>query len=142
MSLHKFLNPDLRQRDIATELEMRDQAVATVAASQQTTDCNFTSIERAIQAAIQEISTEHTQHLPSLEEIVITYSEDPLFISAINEPEMLSRTLEMIASNRMIAAGIVPSSFTETGACVKCGVVLLETKAEGLLYGCPWCHTS
>lgn len=67
-------------------------------------------------------------------------------LTECKEPEWVEGTAEtrkhlvrLFAENQMVAQGYVPSSWRHSGNCEKCGVVPLDTPADGVLVGCPWC---
>lgn len=67
----------------------------------------------------------------------LTKSKDPLWIEA-DEPTK-KHLVRMVAENKMVALGYVPSSWRFIGNCRRCGEVPLETKTEVELVACPWC---
>lgn len=67
----------------------------------------------------------------------LTASNDPLWLEA--DATTRKHLARMVAENRMVALGYVPSSWKFTGTCRKCGTVPLEEPVEQDLVGCPWC---
>jgi hypothetical protein len=68
---------------------------------------------------------------------LLSSSGDPLWLEA--DTATRKHLARMVAENKMIALGYVPSSWTHTGTCRKCGTVPLEEPTQGELVGCPWC---
>ena len=42
-------------------------------------------------------------------------------------------------TSRLMRAGVVPSSYTATGFCNRCGPVFLPVELKDPVLGCPWC---
>jgi hypothetical protein len=68
---------------------------------------------------------------------LLSESDDPLWQEAT--PATRKHLARMVAENKMVALGYVPSSWTYRGTCRKCGTVPLEEATDGELVGCPWC---
>jgi hypothetical protein len=68
---------------------------------------------------------------------MLTASKDPLWLEA--DAKTRKHLARMVAENRMVALGYVPSSWKYTGTCQKCGPVPLEEPTDQELVGCPWC---
>lgn len=67
----------------------------------------------------------------------LSHSGDPLWLEA--DAGTRKQLVRMVAENKMIAAGYVPSSWVYTGKCRQCGDVPLDAPVEQELVGCPWC---
>ncbi len=75
---------------------------------------------------------------PSLAELRATLGND--WSEVAGNPYILARYVNLIREAKMIAAGVVPPSFSDTGYCRNCGEVPLDFATKPLV-GCPWCHS-
>ena len=67
----------------------------------------------------------------------LTRSKDALFLEA--DEATKKHLIRMVAENKMVAMGYVPTSWRFIGRCKRCGDVPLETHTIGELVACPWC---
>lgn len=67
----------------------------------------------------------------------LTESKDPLWTEG--DSATRSALVRLVAENRMVAHGFVPSSWTFRGVCRTCGPVPLDHEVGEELVGCPWC---
>jgi hypothetical protein len=68
---------------------------------------------------------------------LLTESKEPEWTEG--DAETRKQLVRLVAENRMVALGYVPSSWTYRGTCQKCGVVPLDAPVKETLVGCPWC---
>jgi hypothetical protein len=59
-----------------------------------------------------------------------------------DDPVLLSGWLELLSTNRMIEAGIVPPSFVHDAVCRRCGDIFLDYRVDFPLEACCWCFSS
>lgn len=67
----------------------------------------------------------------------LSASNDPLWVEA--DQQTRRHLARMVAENRMVSLGYVPSSWRHRGLCRRCGPVPLEEPCEQELVACPWC---
>lgn len=68
---------------------------------------------------------------------VLAESREPEWVDG--DPETRQHLVRLVAENRMVAQGYVPSSWRYSGQCRRCGIVPLEEPVSEPLVGCPWC---
>lgn len=76
---------------------------------------------------------------PSLQELAELLGEECNLVSS--DAYLLAQWVDLIRTNRMVAAGVIPPWFKTRAHCRNCGDVLIDGDFSGVLVGCPWCHS-